>query len=115
VAYTSTLFPSGSTHQYELVYADTAVPANRVTNQGTFTVDNFGLYALGGAAPATPSLHIARSANQLVITWPAGLDGYNLESADSIQTPAWNPVSGVTGNSVTVPISGKQQFFRLRR
>jgi hypothetical protein len=89
--------------------------AHAGTDSWYFGIDNFGLYALGGAAPSTPSLRIARSANQLVITWPAGLDGYNLESTDSLQSPNWRAVTGVAGNAATVPISGKQQFYRLRK
>jgi len=71
-----------------------------------------------------PQLTIILSETNVILTWPtnvAGFDytGYTLESTANLVTPAvWTTVSPapvvVNGqNTVTNPISGTQQFYRL--
>ena len=65
--------------------------------------------------PPSPSLSATRSGNQLTITWPADATGYTLESSISMTGGSWQPVPGVVGNSVTVPIGTGNSFYRLKR
>ncbi|HEY5909075.1 MAG TPA: LamG-like jellyroll fold domain-containing protein [Verrucomicrobiae bacterium] len=70
--------------------------------------------AMVGSAPR-PSLSISRSANQVILSWPAATTGYTLEYAPSLTTPAWTPVTGVVNNTVTNDIAAGNRFFRLRK
>ncbi|MGI8967178.1 MAG: SBBP repeat-containing protein, partial [Limisphaerales bacterium] len=69
-----------------------------------------------------PSLTIARTtANTVVVSWPSPSTGFTLQSTTNLVSPAvWNtnlppPVVINEQNTVTTPISGTQQFFRLRQ
>ena len=73
------------------------------------------------ALPATgPELKISAATNQLRVSWPAtGATNFVLESATNLVLPAWtkefatnNFVNGT--NSVNVPQSNGEKFFRLR-
>jgi uncharacterized repeat protein (TIGR03803 family) len=70
-----------------------------------------------------PQLSIVFSATDAILTWPinyAGFDysGYTLQSTTNLVSPVWTTNSAVPvvvngQNTVTNPISGTQQFFRL--
>jgi uncharacterized repeat protein (TIGR03803 family) len=70
-----------------------------------------------------PQLSIAPSASNIVLSWPTnygGFDytGYTLQSATNLSSAIWTanlpaPVVVNGQNTVTNPISGMQQFFRL--
>ena len=74
-----------------------------------------------------PQLTLITSGTYVILTWPtnngAGFDytGYTLQSTTNLLSPAvWSTVSPgpvvVNGqNAVTNPISGTQQFFRLKQ
>lgn len=62
-----------------------------------------------------PPLTVLLSGKNVVISWPAGYDGYLLESATSLPASSWTAVPGVSGNSATIPIGTGNQFFRLRK
>ena len=70
------------------------------------------VYAFFWPVPLTLSIQQAGLSVQL--TWPVSPPGYVLESASSVSAGPWTPVPGVTTNSVTLPISTTNQFFRLR-
>jgi uncharacterized repeat protein (TIGR03803 family) len=67
-----------------------------------------------------PQLAIIQSGTNVVLSWPTNFTGLTLQSTTNLVSPAvWTPVSPapvvVNGqNTVTNPISGTQQFFRLR-
>ena len=71
----------------------------------------------------TPQLTLIPSATNLILTWPtnyAGFDytGFTLQSTTNLSSPVWTtnsplPVVVNGQNTVTNPISGTQQFFRL--
>ena len=67
----------------------------------------------------TPGLAMQKVGDSVVLSWLAGFAGYSLQSkADLGQPGRWTPVNGTTVsaegvNSMTVPITGSQQFFRL--
>jgi uncharacterized repeat protein (TIGR03803 family) len=76
--------------------------------------------------PIQPPLAIKRSQSSVILGWPTSLygfsfAGYFLEATADLASPAvWNPVSPlpvvINGRyTVTNPISGPQQFFRLRQ
>jgi uncharacterized repeat protein (TIGR03803 family) len=71
----------------------------------------------------TPQMTIIPSATNLILTWPtnyAGFDytGYTLQSTTNLGSPVWTtnsptPVVVNGQNTVTNPISGTQEFYRL--
>lgn len=65
-----------------------------------------------------PQLGIAITGNSVILTWPTNSPGFMLQSATSLDSPVWitnspGPVVVKGQNTVTTPISGRQQFFRL--
>lgn len=83
------------------------------------------LEALGGptangipivlAVAAEPILSVARTVQGVGITWPEGLTGFRLQGTPALAAPQWTDVTGVTGNSADLPITGTARFFRLIR
>jgi uncharacterized repeat protein (TIGR03803 family) len=70
--------------------------------------------------PEPPQLSIIPSGTNVVLTWPAGATGFTLKSTLSFgAVTAWNPVSPLPvvrngQNTVTNPITGTEQFYRLK-
>ena len=70
---------------------------------------------------SSPRLFIARSGANVLIRWPAAATNYALEAKPSLNpATTWssvsNPVMTANGtNSVSVPITAGNRFFRLRR
>ena len=66
-----------------------------------------------------PQLAITRSAANMIVTWPTNAIGFALQSATNLVSPVvWSTVSPapviVNGqNTVTNPISGTREFYRL--
>ncbi len=65
-----------------------------------------------------PQLTIVPLADTVVLRWPTNATGFALQSATNLVSPVWTPVSPdpvvLKGeNTVTNPISGTQQFYRL--
>ncbi|MEI6566241.1 MAG: DUF11 domain-containing protein, partial [Verrucomicrobiota bacterium] len=64
------------------------------------------------------TMTLGRSANGIVITWPAG--NFILESTPDLSSAVWTPVSAPQpadangGGSVTLPTTQESLFFRLR-
>ena len=63
-------------------------------------------------------LSIAKAGTNVLVTWPSLNTGYTLQSATNLASPAWksnSPSPGVVNgqNTVTNPISGTRQFYRL--
>ncbi len=93
----------------------------------------YGTTGLGGSWGAgtvfslslLPQLSIASSGTNMILFWPtsfAGLDytGFGLQSTTNPAAAAWNadfaPPVAVNGqNTITIPTSASQQFFRLSR
>jgi uncharacterized repeat protein (TIGR03803 family) len=68
--------------------------------------------------PGPPQLTILRFEPNIILTWPTNPTGYAVQSTTNLAAPIWAtnlpPPAIVNGqNTVTVPISGGQQFFRL--
>ena len=68
-----------------------------------------------------PQLTIIRSGTNVTLTWPTSATGFTLEFATNLVSPIfWNtnspaPVVINGQNTVTNPISGTHQFFRLSK
>jgi uncharacterized repeat protein (TIGR03803 family) len=65
-----------------------------------------------------PQLTITSAAENVILSWPTNFTGFTLQSTTNLASPLWatnlTPPVAVNGlNTVTNPISGTQQFFRL--
>lgn len=76
----------------------------RPATQGLFLID---------LAAAAVRLEIRSTANGVEISW-TGAAGYTLESVDTL-AGGWQPVAGVTGSKVELPLNGGAKFFRLHK
>ncbi len=76
------------------------------------------LDALLLAAPSTPTLEIAPSANGLAISWPASFADYVLQDSDALSPTAWQnvtaePVVEDGRKSVTITPGDGDRYYRL--
>jgi hypothetical protein len=81
---------------------------------GTDTASNFS----AGLLPVITPLAPIPSGAKLILTWPISAAGFTLQSTTNLASPIWTTSSGVpvivNGQyTVTNPISGSHQFFRL--
>ena len=65
-----------------------------------------------------PELALVHSGPNLILTWPTNAIGFTLQSTTNLGSPVWTtnspaPVVVNGQNTVTNPISGTQQFYRL--
>jgi hypothetical protein len=66
--------------------------------------------------PPPPVLSYHIDNGNFVVSWPAETTGWTLESSTDLGgEDNWDPVPGVTGNSVAVPMTTASNFFRLRK
>jgi uncharacterized repeat protein (TIGR03803 family) len=84
------------------------------------TASNGGMFGGGVVFSISlkPSLAMAPSGGNLVLSWPTNFSGLNLQSTTKLFYPVWTtnlPAPVVVNGQYTVtnPISGTQQFFRL--
>jgi uncharacterized repeat protein (TIGR03803 family) len=86
----------------------------------------YGITAYGGiggngtifSISLPPQLTISSVSGSAVLTWPTNFTGFTLQSTTKLASPAWTtnlpaPVVANGQYTVTNPISGTQQFFRL--
>jgi uncharacterized repeat protein (TIGR03803 family) len=76
------------------------------------------VFSFSLSSAATPTLGITRSGANVVLSWPTNPTGFSLQSTTNLISPSWAKVSPdpvvINGtNTVTTPIAGSQQFFRL--
>ena len=81
---------------------------------------NYGaVYNVSLSATNSPRLDITTSGSNIVIAWPLDATGYTLQSSTNLSfSSAWQAVSFapqvVNGQqTVTIPVSGSQVFYRL--
>jgi hypothetical protein len=67
------------------------------------------------ASVAEPVLTIANNGASLVVSWPISVAGFTLESNTQLVGGTWQPVGGVSNNSVTIVLDSGQRFYRLRQ
>jgi hypothetical protein len=99
----------------ELEWTD--VPGTTGVSSASLPIESgaryFRLVGSGGPPPG-PALSVERSGADLVITWPAGYEGYRLESAETLMSAQWEEVE-TTGNAHVEPVVGVARFYRLRQ
>jgi uncharacterized repeat protein (TIGR03803 family) len=121
-------FSAGSGPYPDIINNDGASPFGGLTLSGATL---YGTTLTGGSSgngtvfslSFTPQLSITPAGGKIILTWPttyAGFDytGYNLQSTTNLASPIWSahlpaPVVVNGQRSVTGPISGTQQSFRL--
>lgn len=65
---------------------------------------------------APPKLSCAIQDGNFVLSWPTETTGWILESSTDLGgSDTWDPVSGVSNNSVSVPMMAPKNFFRLKK
>jgi hypothetical protein len=82
---------------------------------GNFAI-NGGFWSLNVAVQTagSPMLGISTSAGFVTISWPGNTTGFTLESTSVLGPGAnWQPVTGVTNNSINLPVSHGTQYYRL--
>ena len=121
--------------EFTTLYTFTAVPASRpYTNSdganpvGLILSGNtlYGTATAGGSSGngtvfsifIQPQLTIIPSGQSVILTWPTNYTGFTLQSTTNLVSPVWTtnspaPVVVNGQNTVTNPISGTQQFYRL--
>src|SRR5208282_1287143 len=119
----------GQGRQFPLIhplYDIGPVPTNQFNATGVFlqesgsgTDGTFG-YELFVQEIAPSSSVVLNLANQPVITWPAALANYQVQSSDSLISPDWSAVTNATvlvNGQITVVLkpAGTQKFFRRQR
>jgi hypothetical protein len=65
-----------------------------------------------GTSPVGSELLVERSGTDVVITWPAGMVGYQLQSAETLDSSNWVQIE-TTGNQYSEPAVGAARFYRL--
>ena len=101
-------------------------PTNRFDATGVFiqesgsgTDGTFG-YELFVQEIAPADKSALAIATRTIITWPASLANYGLESSDSMDATDWTTVTNTTAvldglNTVIQESSASQKFYRLKR
>ncbi|HPY30644.1 MAG TPA: hypothetical protein PLT00_10385 [Verrucomicrobiota bacterium] len=79
-----------------------------------------GVNPLEDCKPVEVTLNIQREGNEIVLSWPASVTGFVVQSTDDLSAPQWSDVNAtvqVVGELqlVRLPLSGNTQFFRLAR
>lgn len=88
-------------------------------NGGTNVISDDETYALAWAFVA-PTLSLAQSGTNAVVTWPVYPAGFGVEAATNLISPVWStntvPPSVITNNmnSLILDATNGAQFFRLR-
>lgn len=112
---------SGSTNSDGL-YPETGLAISGTTLFGTArsggSFGNGTIFSISLGASVAPHLAFSASQKNLVFTWPTNATRVFLQSTTNLAAPVWTTVSlpprVVSGqNTVTNPLSGTQQFFRL--
>jgi hypothetical protein len=90
-----------------------------IQESGSGTDGTFG-YELFVQEITSSSSAVLNLANKPVITWPADLANYQVQSSDSLTSPNWTAITNapalVNGqNTVVLKPAGAQKFFRLQR
>jgi hypothetical protein len=99
--------------------AELIVVGGTVSGNDTVSIENYLITKYGLVPPILPSLSVASSAGNVVITWSVSSANFVLQSASELNGGIWNTVANVPvvnggTNSVTLPAAGTQTFYRLK-
>jgi uncharacterized repeat protein (TIGR03803 family) len=86
--------------------------------QGGGTSDTGTAFSISLPSITPPQLTMTPFGQNVILTWPTNSTAYTLQSTTNLTSPVWTtnlpaPVIVKGLNSVTNPISGTQQFYRL--
>ncbi len=105
-------------------YADPSVTNGTAYHYVVSAVNSLGESPNSSEASATPRppplLNITQNGSQLLLSWPDWATGYAAYSASNLAAPVWWELvtnSALSNNgmfNLTLPVTGDQQFFRLR-
>lgn len=112
----TTLYDFSPTNSVTGTNVDGAYPIGGLARSGSVL---YGTASAGGASGygtvfsllTRPPLNIAPAGASVILSWPADVTGFNLQSATNLSAPSWTAVAGQ--HAVTNPVAGKSQFFRL--
>jgi hypothetical protein len=92
----------------------TDVPGTVSASEATLPIESGARFfqLLGTSVPVGPTLSISHSGSDIVITWPAGAQGYRLQATERLGDAAWQDVPA-TGNQHVEPANAGGRFFRL--
>jgi hypothetical protein len=88
-----------------------ALTAAEVTNVFALGLAGNGLL---DTPSVSPEIGFAIQGGSLVLTWTG--DGFALQESATLGTTAnWTPVAGAGANTATVPLTGTDRYYRLRK
>lgn len=114
-------------HRFTVSAADGAAPHGSLLARGSMLygmtyyggTNNRGVvFALPIPAPETPSvaLTIATTQDQVIVSWPAALSGWTLQTSPQLSAGGWSNYPGpIFHNAATNPATQGTLFFRLAR
>ena len=90
------------------------VPNTLVTNHVTLTLAGGSAFfrLFQQSAPTGPPLTILLSGTSVVVSWPAVVTAYRLQSKSDLNSATWTDVATLN-NQVTETITGQARFYRL--
>jgi len=117
----NTIEISWPTNGYQLQMKTNLSSPNWTDVANTVTTNRVALALSGGNAffrliqqttPTGPRLTILLAGNSVVVSWPAQVTGYRLQSKADLNAATWTDVASVN-NQATETISGTLRFYRL--
>jgi uncharacterized repeat protein (TIGR03803 family) len=127
--YSFTALSPNFTNSGGIIYytnSDGAGPSGLILSSNTLYGTTLGIGSSGSGTVfslslpiAPPQLTLAPAGPNVILTWPTNATGFNLQSTTYLGSSAvWTTNSSVPvvingQNTVTNPISGRQQFYRL--
>ena len=92
------------------------VPNTLVTNRVTLALSGGSAFfrLFQQSAPTGPPLTILLSDTSVVVSWPALVRDYRLQSKSDLNAATWTEVA-TTNNQVRETITGQARFYRLSR
>ena len=107
---------SGGIYSLQFGIANTGGPLTG----GAFIVQDTGAATmLLVGSPQAPTIQIQYQGSNIVITWSAAIDAFQLEQTVTLGA-AWTPLAATQQSAgaeikVTVPIAAQNQFLRLKK
>ena len=95
-------------------------PVGVTLRGGAYTVQNTDFtFTLLVESPQAPTIQIQYQGSNLVITWSAAIDAFQLEQTAALDS-AWTPLAATQQSEgpeikVTLPIGAQKQFLRLKK
>jgi len=103
-----------------LLAGESASPISGNKTLGTFGLSDIWLLKLAGNSSGNPSLKIARSGSNAILSWPSPSTGFALQKISQLGSTNWSnvaetPTDDGTNKTVNTPIAPTNTFFRLKK